>query len=418
MRKIAILQLGDVHYPRLKNHRTIDYKDKGLSPGLVEAISGYPLQQVVRKVIERLNQLGKSTLIAQCGDISEGGDLDGYHKCVEYLVSALDLAGRNSDYLHAVPGNHDVDRQLSNQEDLFAKFVSLEEAWKAHSVPILYAREVRSVRPRVFSDVEFLTIGANSCVGSGERRALPKEILGHFPPSTNSDHEGYDRLTELVDAPAFDESHLRAISEQLQVAPNTHIALVIAHHPLLPQTIPRIDIYAELLNAGVARSRLSKAGYPVIYLHGHVHDDPVEVLTVGAGYQGSLVMVAAPLLSDGFNEICLYLSQSGYAIGCELTKWRRESDGIVRNSKVERIPLVPLVRRWMSNLAVEISHEVATGGPYRFEQLRSKIEGRLGSQSRDEIIDGLLEAEWAGNLTITDRSELDEKHWTIESRWK
>jgi hypothetical protein len=420
MQSVTVLQLGDVHFPQHENVVAVDHKDHAASPSLVSAVAGNPLQQVVRRARRRLDELGPATLLAQCGDMTSFGDLASYDRCVEYLTGALDLPAHPADLLHAVPGNHDVDRSLCDPADTFAKFEPLADSWQRRALPILSARGVRVTRP-VLAGRELLTIGANSCVGSGEHRYLPEDIRDSLAPMLDARFTGAGNdpalleVSEQLDTLAFYEPHLATIHETLESVPTTRVALVVGHHPLLPQTVPRIEIYTEILNAGVARSRFSQVGYPVIYLHGHVHADPVEVLAVGSGQRGRLIMISAPLLADGFNEIRLDLSASGWAIGCVLTQWRRELDGVVRHAEPLRIQLRATRREWVSELAVEYARAAEFGQRYRFEDFRRLTNDQAGVQrTRAVVADGLLEAEWAGYLLVTDRDHDNSGRWVVE----
>ena len=37
-----------------------------------------------------------------------------------------------------------------------------------------------------------------------------------------------------------------------------------------------------------------------MYCHGHIHDDPVEVVTTPADSKGGVIIISAPRFSDGF----------------------------------------------------------------------------------------------------------------------
>ncbi len=43
----------------------------------------------------------------------------------------------------------------------------------------------------------------------------------------------------------------------------------------------RIAPYTEVVNGGNVRRRLTNCGKPVVYLHGHIHDDPGPARTLG-----------------------------------------------------------------------------------------------------------------------------------------
>ncbi len=117
------------------------------------------------------------------------------------------------------------------------------------------------------------------------------------------------------------------------------ISIVLSHHNLLPQAIPRVALYAELLNAGVARSRLLGLHKTILYCHGHIHDDPIEVLTDPQNPGSQVILISAPTLSRGFNTITTEFGRKGFPLGCIITAHRlRKRDGSVERRSV-RVPL-------------------------------------------------------------------------------
>lgn len=75
------------------------------------------------------------------------------------------------------------------------------------------------------------------------------------------------------------------------------------------QRMTRLAPYTELVNSGAVRASLMEAGRPILYLHGHIHTDPVEVLSVPGG--DALVCISAPAAEDGFNIIEVVFTRSG-----------------------------------------------------------------------------------------------------------
>ena len=66
-------------------------------------------------------------------------------------------------------------------------------------------------------------------------------------------------------------------------APSNVLSVIVAHHNLLPQRLPRLAPYTELVNGGALRASLGELGKPVLYLHGHIHEDPIEILRSPGG---------------------------------------------------------------------------------------------------------------------------------------
>lgn len=110
----------------------------------------------------------------------------------------------------------------------------------------------------------------------------------------------------------------------------------MAHHNLLPQRIPRILAYGEMLNAGFLRQMLHASRRNVIYLHGHIHEDPIEVISVPGSEIASrderkIVSIAAPALKDGFNEITLFFGVENDVFLVRVTKYRPNDFHVVGN---------------------------------------------------------------------------------------
>jgi DNA-binding transcriptional LysR family regulator len=98
-----------------------------------------------------------------------------------------------------------------------------------------------------------------------------------------------------------------------------------------------------MTNGGQVREALLKFGEPVLYLHGHVHRDSVEVIRGGPGQSegGPVVAVAAPDFRQGFNRLTVEFSSSGEPLGVIIERFRYDpTDGIVRlESPSQRLAL-------------------------------------------------------------------------------
>lgn len=117
-----------------------------------------------------------------------------------------------------------------------------------------------------------------------------------------------------LDTPAFVEDHLSRLQRQVSTLSNNLIPIVMAHHNILAQATPRVSAYAEVLNGGLVRSRLSNLGTPAIYCHGHIHDDPVETVEAASVAHGKLVLVSAPALWKSFNMLGIEFGFQGIPI--------------------------------------------------------------------------------------------------------
>jgi hypothetical protein len=59
-----------------------------------------------------------------------------------------------------------------------------------------------------------------------------------------------------------------------------------------------------------------------LYLHGHIHSDPVEVVAQAAPDKGQLISISAPEFRDGFNQIDVIFANDGTPLGCVVKRYR------------------------------------------------------------------------------------------------
>jgi len=432
MKALKLLQIGDIHYPDAKSGSGLaDIKDKAMPSTLVDSLVPHKLQNVVR-ALTKLCQPEKNEKrvngILFCGDLTSMGNASGYQECVRYLSEVLELSNPavwRQDHIHAVPGNHDVDRTLCSPTNpsLFDKFRPLAVAWNNVAVPILQAEEIR--RTTISADsctAEVFSL--NSCIGCGEKRFLPSKVgdelhrlLEKYVEGKRLD-ETFSLVGEQLDTPAFLEEHMTSLRLAIDELRPTTIPVVLAHHNILPQAIVRVDIYTEVINGGLIRSRLSQCKHPVIYCHGHIHDDPIEIISLPAPDNGPLVSISAPLLSDGFNLIEIWYGQKDIALGCVVVPYRIQRDGVVKrdDSKVVRISLretgryadlgderIPSVLRYTSPQEYE-----------RFHEILARVRGASSTHTQERsLAEPIWEAEWFGLVRILDRAK-DFKYWQIQ----
>lgn len=426
LRSIRLIQIGDIHYPEAKADAShIDHKDHALSGGLVQASAPLPkLQSVLRKVCQLCAKPYFVQSLLFCGDLTTRGDLAGYQECLDHLNRCLSLADPHRwppDHIHAVPGNHDVDRQLCDPEgkDLYKKFLPLIAAWDALSLPILAANNVRQTRIKYGAcAVEALSL--NSCIGCGEPRYLPERIkdelhalLSPFldPSAPRSE---FDLVAEQLDTPAFVENDVDRLVQQVTELDDRVLPVVLTHHNLLPQPRLRIQMYTEVLNAGLVRARLSRTDRPVIYAHGHVHHHLVEVVRQPQAWRGRLVSVSAPLLIEGFNLIEISFGRLALPVGCTIVPFRLQPDGEVIEEHPVHVPLHDPLHP--SQHADDfLKHVVnATDGNYeRFRDIVATVRMNTGTKHPGPVVaDALAEASWLGHVEILNR-ELEAEHWHV-----
>ena len=418
---LKLIQVGDIHYPdAARDSALVDNKDPGFPEAIVDQIIAKPLQQVSKK-IQQLHVNEDIAAILFCGDLTTRGDLPGYEKCIKYLVEALRIMDCNAwpaNTVHVVPGNHDVDHSAvaPRANDPFAKFDLLVNAWAPYSNDILPIRSYRKTDVSR-SGCTVVMFSLNSCLGCGEWRqrlmpaGLPDDLATALHTYMSSDDVQYERL----DTPAFRQDDIDSVAAVAEELPSSSIPIVIAHHNILPQAVPRIANYTEVINAGLVRGRFAQCRRPIIYCHGHIHDDPVEHLSHPSEHPNdsrSFVAVSAPLINDGFNVIGIHFSRSQHAIGCEIDRYRLDRSGCVQRSQAPlRVPFYDPSRALADNL---VDRSVAamlrrlpqtTTNYVRFDELR-------GSRRSSAMRDLLLEAEWLGLVRIASRDK-DPGVWQV-----
>ena len=444
MKYLTVLHIGDIHYPEARNPlSSIDLKDRGLSDELVEVIAPRALTNVMEEVRRLLRNRNEIAGILLSGDLTSLSDIPEYHACIAYLQRCFsDLPFWSAETLHVVPGNHDVERWRvpvpgsADSGDSLDKFRGIQSAWEEAGLPIL---PVDSVRRADFhkGDLYLAVFSINSCMGCGEYRRLPEvfqsaylNLLNRLRESGVADiSEGTDlagtgddiktvatTLAEQLDTPAFDDRHLQEITHALEETDPFSPAVILGHHGILPQSIPRIALYTEVINSGVARFRLASARNPVIYCHGHIHQDPVEVVSHPDTNGRPLVLVAAPKLEDGFNLLTFSYTSGNLILGCEVTRYTRRAYGAVQASTPIRIPLGDREAPEYSSDDVSVKIGSLLSPQYRrFQEVMKKVQQSIPAVTETEVADRLLELEWLGVVEISGAGS-DAKHWHIRRR--
>lgn len=351
MRYLTVLQVGDVHYPDHRR-RDADIKDSRLPTALMSATTSAELQAATRALLAVADQ-SPGAVLAFTGDLTSRGDLTEYENCVQYINDAFllsDATRWSLDQLHAVPGNHDVNRALAATApagDLYRKFEPLTLAWSTKSVDILAVQAAR--RTTVTDGICSMSVfGVNSCLGCGERREQPVSLADELLKQLTA--RGMDAgaaraaiddalasEAEVLDAPAYSEEQLQFIFDAIRAGSPKTLPILIAHHNLLQQAQPRFDLYTDLINGGLMRARMTSLDVPIIYLHGHIHSDPVESVTQKVPDSGQLISISAPEFRDGFNKIDIAFGPDATPIGCKVTRFRVRLHGGTSTDPMVRV---------------------------------------------------------------------------------
>jgi hypothetical protein len=265
-----------------------------------------------------------------------------------------------------------------------------------------------------------LVFSVNSCFGCGEYRLYPaplREALAKLlADEGESGGSPSDTVAEQLDSPAFDDAHLSEIVEHMAEAGSLVPAIVLGHHAILPQATPRIALYTEVMNGGVARYRLTECASPIVYCHGHIHENPVEVVIHPDKPSRPLILVSAPQLSAGFNLIRFYFTDAGMVLGCEVIRYTSQSFGGVQASSPIRQALFDPSEPEYASDAVSVA--ISTGLTrelQRFSKVESHVQAIVQHASREEIAERLREMEWFDRIEIFAR-ESEPKHWLLRRK--
>ncbi len=424
MKCLRVLQVGDIHFPEARKRALLDLKDQAFPKGVSSKVAIRPLQNVMRKIAAHCDKGIDGILV--CGDLTSEGRIDGYKECIQYLTRLLEIDNPEKwppAHFHVVPGNHDVCRDLCNcpDNDLFKKFEPLRSAWKDVNLEESFTLKFRRTDLVSGQRCRAAVFSLNSCIGCGESRHLPEEIrdeLAEVLRKYELKHgleKAFDVVGEKLDTPAFIVEDIDRLNSEIDSLDTDITPIVLAHHNILPQAVPRIAIYTEVLNAGLVRSRLSKCSRPVIYCHGHIHDNPIEVVSQsGHDKHSGLTCVAATELSYGFNIISIEYSKNQIPIGCIVDSFRIQNDGFVEKLDPKRISL-----QLSRNAAKVCSDDTLKFLSFifpdftRFGKALAEVRKKMDTNiQKRTLADALLEAEWLGLAEIVDRDDKIE-HWQV-----
>lgn len=420
MRSLRVLQIGDVHYPDAKQKTAADVGDAAFPTPVVESMLRHPLQGVVRAATVEL-QRNPVDVIFVCGDLTTKGKFSDYEDCLDYLNTAFTLRRFAPDRLHAVPGNHDIDRALVPRDgaDLEAKFAALSGAWSSRGLSPLTVSSLRATTASASGD-RLAIYSLNSCLGCGERRHLPEEIskelgdlLDTYVGRTGLD-EAFALVGETLDTPGFRQVDIESLCEAIGTLDARTPPLILSHHNLLPQAILRVRLYTEVMNAGIARSRFTRFPRTVIYCHGHIHDDPIEIITNPDQPAARMICISAPELEQGFNIVRLEFGVKGYPLGCVVARHRlSDRDGSV-TSEERRISLHGATYSEARFIGHPKIPEVLAKLPERELYFLDAYElVKRDSFPDQEMFAGLLrEAQWLGLMEVLDGNQ-NHEYWRV-----
>jgi predicted phosphodiesterase len=434
MKILKLLQIGDIHYPDTREAQLIDFKDRSFPADLIEKISPIPFQSVLRNIISICSK-GVDGLLFN-GDFTSKGDLVSYKKCLKLLEDSLKLNKWNRQNIHAVLGNHDILRhkngiffpssnQLQKNSHFYSKFepflndnkLFLSTLMKVHSYRKTTVSN-RNVKANVFS--------LNSCLGCGEIRFFPEKIRSEILSAINKlikediNNKKKDNLDEVLnllyeelDTPAFLEEDIDEVCNDIKNNSDKQIAIVVAHHNILPMVKLRINLYAEAINSGLIRKRFSSLNIPVVYCHGHTHNNQIDFIVSDDNSKSKLLTISSPLITDGFNMIKIIYGYKKVPIGVEVELYNLDDNSMVNVSKINKYSFFKPAQlqfygddRILNLLNILSCDYMRYPDIYKNFKINNK---RIHKKTLNQL---LLEAEWFQVIEIQNK-EYEPNNWQI-----
>lgn len=418
--RIRIIQVGDLHLPlALTERKTIDDKDRAFPVQVKKTISSSPTKTVYKNLYDQIIS-EKYDAILFMGDLTDKGNLANYAGAVNFLAQALQIGrGRRNEHQKVgfVPGNHDIDRRLSSLPDLREKFRPLNEALTSAGLPALpISNEIELNISKVSAHTKVVLM--NSCWGCGAKEFIPDVFRDSISEAIRSTlGEGGEKelaqyYNRQLDTPAFSNESVTRIHQARLNTPEDTLEVYVAHHNLLPQRFPRLAPYTELVNSGAMRATLTSGTKPTIYLHGHIHEDPIEIIRTPEG--ANLISISAPMSADGFNVIEVAFTETGLPLSCTITPWRFNPAGIFSSVSPMRVSLLSGRRRSRNSSVPDLLRFILERGSAFWEEIKNHTPQFFRDQTDALLIEG-LEHLSADSLVIIDNYTMSPKNWIVRS---
>jgi len=418
--RIRVLQIGDVHLPTAaKESRNVDQKDASFSVELRNIISSTPTK-VVFKQIYKLLEDGSIDVVLFMGDLTDIGHLENYDRSCAFIANALQLGNSRvhaSMPLGIVPGNHDINRDLAKDPGLSTKFHPLNEALYHYGLPALPVEH--NISQIIRKDAASIDLNLmNSCWGCGSTEYIPeafRDRVGRAIEEVIEDGDErvlstyYDRQ---FDTPAFSNPSIEDLIQRSTSCDPNSLLVAVAHHNLLPQRLPRLAPYTELVNSGALRASLMEAGRPSLYLHGHIHEDPIEILMNESGHH--LICVSAPAARDGFNVIDLVFTQTGIPLAAVVNAWRFDRSGILRRRQRHSLPLIGRRRRSHNRGLSKLYSYLLDQGECYWSDLVGHTPTFFSDNNEGAVLES-IEMLMVDSSVIVENYEMDPANWIIRA---
>lgn len=447
MRRIRIIQVGDIHYPDWQPVSSeIDAKDKQFAPSISEALRSSAFRAVLRK-LRYLSSSDSINGVVFVGDFTTKGKSEFIEGAFRHFSLLCRGSGESSQTtpLLFVPGNHDVNRIDAFELGKVEKFRKISQmANRLGWCPVPLDRPVSVVVGPKEMGAELLLV--NTSIGSWELQNLPEFLRdklktddlskpidlgnpksvddGPAAPNVSAKADTpkdlIDQYYAQLDTPYVSAPMLDSMMEYMQDADRSY-GVIVGHHNLLPQKMPRIAPYAEMLNAGFVRSQLLSTDKPVLYLHGHIHQDPIEVVSDPRKPRSQLISISAPEISAGFNEIVLFVSEENDLIGVRVIPHRtRQADGTIVEAENCFIPGSSIARSSLDDDTWGLLERLKTYRAERGTDLLwwNQVSDLVRSTPvAEKLEDALIMLHASGRIEVQDLAKSN-RDWRIQVKGK
>jgi hypothetical protein len=422
--------VGDIHYPEYKDAVIGDIKDPNAPEAMRASITSARLPNVFKYILKEIEG-GSCNGVMFCGDLTSYGDISGYTDCVNYIDTifskSMTTPGQLS--LCAVPGNHDICRAAFDETKYHESVELLQKVWPTGLKTTLPTRDsVEAIIQRPGGKCHVFSV--NSCCGCGiKRQTLPGQVSTGIQESINKwlavahKDEVNSFLYETLDAPFISHEVICKIKQLLKCVDVDSLPIILAHHNILPQATPRLAPYTEMIDSGSFRSALLEQGRPILYFHGHLHEFFVHTISHENGSDAPLVIVSAPLASDGVVKITIQYGVRGNPMGCIISHMALENYGQFVNRRDIRIALgnnkatkakpTPLCNVVLGQIdAMPRDESVMWRDFFGAVEKRAQQKGITANET--DVSSHILEFEWEGLVKVANRKSPKLSAWQIE----
>jgi hypothetical protein len=320
-----------------------------------------------------------------------------------------------TDRIHVVPGNHDIERGplFAGTREQKDKFLPLNQVWSELGMPVLSAATPR-ITAMAVDNMKFSAISLNSCVGCGDMAYIPEMVRKSIEHSFRIGPDDFEIYGYQLDTPAFDNRDIGTVCGAIANSDSMQIPVILTHHNLLPQRVPRIQVYTEIVNGGSLRDRLCSLNRPILYCHGHTHDDLVEIVNSVKHPDGCIICIGAPELSSGFNIIEIQYSRNGQPLGCVIRPFRVSPSGTVDEKNPIRVPIYGGISRVrLRDSLAQALHETLGTKIMRFPEIVSSLRSKDTEITFEQVASAACDLEWLGLARVGNRNE-DVMYWHLE----